>query len=592
MARNNSPKKAASSKNNDVSTGDLFDTNGNRNVPLEITNYQSQPSASEEIRTESSVKGSRSNSKKNLKKGFTLQSPIYVEIHKANLLQFISAAIIFPYKYSNQGAFTDTQSLNPSTLILSNGIIARNSEDLILLQVDANVIKESLLTVVDEIGFYACGIPMSRVLKIFTQKNEVKKKLVDDALIRDAGYLPDKLITVGFPKSIPPVNYGASKELEADIGNKLSKFDKILGLIAGTSNYAILTSNQSNVFKSISDHTLYAMQAVQPDFAKEVLSNERISEYYKWLFTNTCPDDRIILRWVFNRVYNDSNFTDNDTLEFEALCVDSKSFGEEEKQVTQIFSLLKNSIERKKALTEILKLSSRHSLALYVFAYLRIYASRQNPELGRLDLLHSGHSKYSEYAFATLNFFFGYKILRNSEDRVNVENIRLLRNFKNSSRPSIKLTLNNYFDYAVIDNVFQNVFQIELKDSNYVLYPNATKQMTDPKSKLEGFLADVFDLYGKQYQVIRKIDPLDELIPMINLLPSEIFAFSEFGLVCYRLGLKMNSYSVVDILKNPSLIRSQFSYSKNGLMDAIKEGKLDIDEMKQRIALSQKHKEI
>ena len=87
--------------------------------------------------------------------------------------------------------------------------------------------------------------------------------------------------------------------------------------------------------------------------------------------------------------------------------------------------MLRKSLERSKVYNEILKINSKLSLALYIFAYLRNYASFQNPEQARIDLAQVIPSKYDEYAFSALNFFFGYKQLRNFEDRLKLDEINI-----------------------------------------------------------------------------------------------------------------------------------------------------------------------
>ena len=99
-------------------------------------------------------------------------------------------------------------------------------------------------------------------------------------------------------------------------------------------------------------------------------------------------------------------------------------------------------------------------------------------------------------------------------------------------------------------------------------------------------------LYGKHFERLIIINPLDELLPLLSKLPNDISLFSEFGLCCYRMGLKMNSVSFSELFINPSSLNKMFSYSRIALIDALKENKMDIEEIKQRISLSQKHKEI
>lgn len=526
--------------------------------------------------------------------GFSLNNPIYIEIHKSNMLQYFNSGIIFPYKYSKQKAFDDPQTINSGGIILSNGKLTDYSDQNIIIQVSSDAIDESLLNRFSNYAIYTGLIPISRILKIFVYDSEVKNKLIDDSLLRDGGLIPENLISIGIPKELVKINYEKKNIEYIDLTEKLILYDKILGLLAGTRNYNMLSFNQTSNYKSLSDHFLYATQAIIPDFAKNIIVNPSISEFYKWLFLSTCPQERILLQWIMKRVHNNTNFTDNDTKEFEELCIKSKAFNGEEKQVLYIFSMLRKSLERSKVYNEILKINSKLSLALYIFAYLRNYASFQNPEQARIDLAQVIPSKYDEYAFSALNFFFGYKQLRNFEDRLKLDEINIFNKAKIINKPPIKFDMGSTFDYMIIDSVFKYVFGdcFKIKDNDYSKYLNIVDINNVDDFTISGYNFTSSLIYGKIYTHIIKINPLDELIPILEKLPTDITIFSEFGLYCHRIGLKMSPLSFTELFLNPSSIKRLFSFSKINLIEYLRNNKVDIEELKLRIKLSQKHKEL
>jgi hypothetical protein len=348
----------------------------------------------------------------------------------------------------------------------------------------------------------------------------------------------------------------------------------------------LLTCNQTGKIKTFSDHSLFAIQAIDETFGTEIAIGGHVSDYYKWLFTNSCPSDRPLLLWIFKRVYINANFTDSDTNEFESLCTQSNSFIGEEKQVKDIFSSLRKSLERKKALTNILALQSKNSLALYVFAYLRIFGTNQNPELPRVEMTNSKVTKFSEYAFATLNFFFGYRQLRNSEDRITISDQNFSKALKIPTKPNIKFELTTEFDYRIIDAVSRLVFSINL--NNMDNYKNISVESNNKFISPPAY--DYFSsvIYGKLYCRIIKSDLEDQL----KKLPNEITIFSEFGLVCHRIGLKRYLIGLDELIGNPKSILRFVYYSKSELIEAIRANKVDTEEIKQRISLSQKHNEL
>ncbi|HRA60788.1 MAG TPA: hypothetical protein PLG30_14330 [Bacteroidia bacterium] len=570
----------------DTITGNLFlnPPKIETEIPLEITNLENN----EEVQRIKPLVD-KTETVNNSKSKFSLSENIFIEVHKSNLLQYFSSGCIYPSKYSSQKAFSDPQAINENGLLISNGFIT-NNKDHILIQIDASAIDSTSISVKDDFGLYSGIIPVSRIRKIFVQDIETKKKTIDDSLIRDAGIIPETLIEVGFPSNLSKISYDELSISPKSLESNLKQFDKILGLIAGTRNFNLLTYNQTGKYKSISDHSLFAVQAIDETFAREIVDSGSLSDYYKWLITNSCPNDRPLLNWLFNRVYDNANFTDADTNEFESLCDKTNSFPSEEKQVKNIFSALRKSLERKKIMTDILALQSKNSLALYVFSYLRNFGTSQNPELPRVELINSKVTKFSEYAFATLNFFFGYKQLRNSEDRLSISDDTIKKVIKVPIKPTIKFELTTEFDYRIIDSVFNLVFGI--KNNDLAKYKNLSVEQGTTNMAIEGYDCYSTMIFGKLYQRIIKSNVLEQIMPLVNKLPNEITIFSEFGLLCHRSGLKRHFIGLEELIGNPKSILRFVYYSKVDLIDAINENKIDLEEIKQRIALSQKHKEL
>jgi hypothetical protein len=522
---------------------------------------------------------------------FNLSGNLYIQVHKSNLLQYFSCGIIFPNKYSYQNAFSDPQSINENGIIISNGIISKDP-DLTLIQIDPCGIDILLLSQSNEFGLYSGVIPISRIFKILVADKDTKQKILNDSTIREAGLIPDSLIEIGIPAGLAKVSYMEINHIPHEWDSKMRQFDKILGLIAGTRNFNVITYNQTGIYKTISDHSLFAIQAINKPFANEIVVGERISDYYRYLFTNSCPIDIPLFRWLFHRVYDDSNFTDNDTVLFDDLCSKNNSFAGEEEQVKLIFSNLKKSLKRKTVLLDIPKLKSKNSLALYVFAYLRNFGTSQSPEQARVELFKSEVTKFSEFAFAVLNFFFGYRKLRNSEDRIKINDDSQNSLLKSSIKPIIKFELTTEFDYRVIDTVFDLVFDIDLKKNSYSQYQNILADQIEAPHNIDGYKCVSAIINGKKYQSITKVDVVGEIIKQLNKLPNEIGIFSEFFGLCWRLELTLNSFSIVELIRNSKLLSKAFYYSKLDLINAVKMNKIDIEEIEQRIQLSQKYGEI
>ena len=581
-------KSKAKTSQEEIITGNLFlnPTEQKTEIPIEITNSENIEIV---VETPKSV-NEKTEKAITIESNFSLDDTLFIEIHKSNLIQYFSSGCIFPSKYSSQKAFSDPQSINENGLLISNGFIS-NDKDHVLIQVDASAINKTLLSVKNVFGLYSGIIPVSRIIKLYVQDIETKKKTLDDSLIRDAGIIPETLIEVGFPTNLSKVSFVELSINPQNLEPQMNQFDKILGLIAGTRNFNLLTYNQTGKFKTFSDHSFFAVQAIDVTFATEIVNSVHLSDYYKWLFTNSCPSDRPLLQWLFNRVYNNSNFTDSDTNEFESLSYKTNSFLGEEKQIKDIFSALRKSLERKKTMINILALQSKNSLSLYVFAYLRNFGTNQNPELPRVELINSKVNKFSEYAFATLNFFFGYKQLRNSEDRLSIYDDIIKKGIMIPTKPNIKFELTTEFDYRIIDSVFNLVFDITNND--LAKYKNISVEQGSTNMAIDGYDCYSTVIFGKLYYRFIKPNEEETIIEALSKLPNEININSEFFGICYRANFKLNSkFNIFEIISEPKKIANILYYYKSDLIDGIRNKKMDNSELKQRISYAQKHKEL
>lgn len=101
-------------------------------------------------------------------------------------------------------------------------------------------------------------------------------------------------------------------------------------------------------------------------------------------------------------------------------------------------------------------------------------------------------------------------------------------------------------------------------------------------------------LHGKLYQTVSPSDPLADIIPLLSKLPKDIPLLSEFGWYCYKLGIKMKPFSLSDVDFSIKSILKIVGYSKDDLIFFIESNRkrIDVEELKTRINLSQKSKEI
>ncbi|PXY46497.1 hypothetical protein [Flavobacterium hydrophilum] len=596
-------KKTIVEENNSLFSEDLLvsenakqdeSENKMKEVQLEITNNIGIEKTTE-IEKNFNLKAENLNNS-----GFDFKKPLYLEIHRGNIFHYFASGLISPSQYISNRAFPDLQSIQKDALLFSNGCSNSNSDDIVLLEIQILKTEEKFFNIVDDFAFSFMPLPISRIRNIYVKKEIIKNSIVSDSLVFDGGYIPQLLIKVNYPSKLRKNKYDIVNQnvsAKEDHTSKINKFDRILGLLAFVKNYNILISEKTNSYTTISNHFFYAIQSIDSSFGCEIIQNASISEFYSWLFDDNCPSDKKLLKWLFERLDVLNNFNDNDTKEFEVIFDNNSNETEYEKIIRQVFFGLRKNIERKGVLAIIETMKSKSALPLYLFSYLRNYANLNSIEIARRDITTVFSSQFGEYAFAILGYFFGYKNLRNTDERFSNSNFifKLLNNLP--VKPPIKFQLTTEFDYKILELVYAHSFS---DSDNYSNLNNLNikniirEKKTGVNLNSSEYLIIEEILYGKLYQKVTPNDPLSDLITMLTTLPNNIPLLSEFGWYCYKLGVKMKPFSLNDIDFSISSLLKSIGYLKEDFILFIENNKkiIDTEELKVRIRLSQKNKEI
>jgi hypothetical protein len=526
--------------------------------------------------------------------------PIYIEIHKGNIFHYFASAILTPSKYISNRAFPDIQSIQNDALLVANCCSNSVNEDLVLIEIlISNELKKSLV-IKDNFALLFQPLPISRIKNVFVKSESIKNEIIKDSLVFDGGYIPEGLIQSSYPLGIEKNKFAVVDNValnKVDYSSKINKFDRILGLLAFIRNYNILLSEKTNSYKTLPNHFFYAIQAIDSSFGSEIVSNNVISEFYSYLFNDNCPSDKKLLKWLFERLDVLDNFNETDTKEFESIFYRNSNDVEYEKITTQVFSALRKNMERKGALESIEWMKLQSGLPLYLFSFLRNYANLSSIEISRRDINHVYSPKFGEYSFALLGYFFGYKNLRNSDERINQTNTFLKIINTIPAKPPVKFQLTTEFDYLILELVFNHSFFKNISQINNTGFDRPTikaEQVSNKNLATMDFGFTEVLIHGKLYQSVIPIDLLADLLPMLNKLPNDISLLSEFGWYCYKLGINMKPVRLSDIDFSIKSILKLIGYSKEDLMSFIEvnKKKIDIEELKVRIKLSQKSREI
>lgn len=570
-----------------------------KDMELEITNQIDFEKPSQIIEN-SDIKEDKSKMQSISFSPFDFKKPVYIEIHRGNIFHYFASGLISPSKYISNRAFPDLQSIQNDALLVGNGSSNSESEDLVLLEIQISETEKTAFVLKDNFAFLFQPLPTSRIKNIFVKNESVKSTIVSDSLVFDGGYIPERLIKTIFPFKLEQHKYDISESIvldKVDYTSKVNKFDKILGLLAFIRNYNLLLSEKTNSYKTLPNHFFYAIQAIDSSFGAEIVPNNIISEFYSWLFNDNCPQDKRLLKWLFERLHVFNNFNDSDTKEFESLFYQNSNDLENEKSIRQIFFGLTKNMERKSVIETIDTIKSKSALPLYLFSFLRNYANLNSIEIARRDITSVYSLQFGEYAFALLGYFLGYKNLRNTDERINNTNsiLKLLGNVP--AKPPIKFQLTTEFDYLVLELVYNHSFygktnSLNLSNisiGNITIEKKSTRNLDSSEYSIKETL-----VYGKLYQDVSPSDPLADIFRLLNKLPKDIPLLSEFGLYCYKLGIKMKPFSLTDVDFSIKSILKIVGYSKDDLIFFIETNRkrIEIDELKTRLILSQKSKEI
>ncbi|MCX2430659.1 hypothetical protein [Pedobacter sp. GR22-10] len=534
---------------------------------------------------------------------FDSKRQIYLEIHKGNIYHYFSSGIIIASIHLKNRAFTDVQSLVPNKLILSNFPSGSDIDDNILLELDLSDEIKQFLTISGEVAFLDHPVPITWIKTIIVKEKKQQDEIISDALLFSGGFIPAKLFVVNFPEERRSYKIESDNNLDGQskYEKEINKFDKILGLFAYLRNYSLLVADNTNNFKSLPDHFFYAMQAINPSFGSKIVQPGSISEFYSFLFSGEIPDDKQLLKWIFNRLHLPENFNDQDVVSFGTLASEQKGESITIEQLRNIFLSLNRNLERKKVLKIIESSKTKSGLAIYLFAFLRNYGNLNSIEISRKDISEVYSASYGEYAFALLGYFFGYSMLRNTDERLSFDNPLIAMSKVASTKPAIRFKLETAFDSAVINLVFGYVFH---KDEGFIGDIKGL-QLKDELKKIGEHNLQVRFLYseviGMLYEKIETVAAKLEMQPVdiekiLKDIPSNIPYHSEIGQLCRRLKLlpmPLQNFGPEIFQTGINEMLSRSVYSKSELINQMKISRqmVSAEELTLRITLSKLLKE-
>jgi len=569
------------------------DSTVNKNIPLEVTN-------SEILNALDLEKNSKEPFTEMTKKTiFSKDRAIFLQIHVGNIYSIFGAGIITAANYVSNRAFSDFQTIISNGLAISNGIITSdNIETIALLELNFTHNELDEMNVQEAIAFYSSPIPVSRIKRIFVATENIKNEIITTALSNDGGIIPKNLVKSNFPKNLLFLEFKKPHfELkQTDYTAQLQHYDKVMGTFAFLKNYSFLTANSTNQIAPLPEHYFYIAQAVNKSENFQIMKNDRAVSFYTQLFRLKNGIENPLMKWLFDRVNMERNFTDEDVQEFGFLLFSTSKSQDFIDASKDILLMLTRSLDRKRALTKITTLQDAEKFYLYLFAYLRTYGnlSSESKSISRADVTEFGSQPYGEYVFSLLGYFFGYKTLRNFDDVITI-NDRTLSSYANEkNRLPIKFSLDTLFEYVLIESIFCNVFKPNSSiDTSFLESDSIKKELvTRPKATLANYEFSFNVVHGKFIYQYKKKSVLDELIEKLSQLPKEIPVISEIGVYCFRNGINRHYPNLGDMFSQQAKIEYVIYFKKEEILAAVKSNRINANELIQRISISLTHKEL
>ena len=573
-------------------------------VPMEITNIEEKETVSVEIKKDLRMLSSSDDYKENVIQelsvlattikgtNFSFTKTVFFQVHIGNIYNIFGAGIITPAKYIANRAFSDPQTISPSSLVFSNGFLSEKADSIALLEI--NIKKEEVheYLVQDEVAFISKPLPISRIKKIHVSNDKIKKDIVTTTLLNDGGIIPEKLISPYFPTNINVVKHSKprTEQESVDYSLKIKKYNSVLGSLAFLKNYSILLANKSESIAALPDHFFFAAQALNNSTPLQIVKNDKIVSFYSQLYTSKNGIESPLLKWLFDRINENRNFNDDDVNEFSNFLFQNSQVKEPDflRDAKEILQGLKRSLDRKNAIKKIAQMRDADKFYLYLFALLRTYgnANSEDKSISRADMPMFVANTYGEYVFALLGYFYGYNTLRNYDDKITINDSVFLNNIDVPKRFPIKFELNTLFDYAIIESVYSNVFisNSNVVDTSFIASESIKKEwIRKPNNLPNDYLFKGDEVFGKFIYHYKKKSPPNESLEILNKLPLEIPVISDLGVFCFRNGLPRHYINLGDLLLNKTRLQFVIYFKKEEIAEAVKSNKINVKELLQRI---------
>jgi hypothetical protein len=530
---------------------------------------------------------------------FSFDKPIYLQINRQNLFQYFITGLISPTRYEKNRPQPDIQSTIKECLQLSNGLLDELKSTDAIVELSFSPLEKNELNIFSSIALLSKPIPVSRIKRIYVKTAKDKDDVLATARTSDAGIIPDALVADSFPEAelIIQEEQVKNEQIKTDFNSKINRFDHVLGSYAFVKNVSLLFTNKSNTYSNIPDHYLGFVKLLLNEQSIPADTSNRQYNFYKQLLGIKFHDENPVLKWLFERASDETNFTSADLKEFGNVLLKNHSDSDFKEEGKEALVLLNDGIKRKTAPKFISEIKHIDKIYLYIFSFLYLYGNKSAEDRtnSRIGLPNEASPNYAEFVFALLGYFYGYTLLRNRDEKQTYTDAFIDKFSNNFDRPTIKFDLTTLFDYYLIEAIYQFVFneKISTQKFDYIKPSLEAQEQISLSNVPSDYEFSISEIFYKQFFKLKKKSKSDELIKKLIALPDAIPVVSEIGLYCLRNGIKFkwNLNAVLSAFTDIKKLKAIATISKSDIAEHIQSGKCNFEELSLRIETTIKFKE-
>lgn len=399
----------------------------------------------------------------------------FIHLHASNLLYFFNYGVIYPLAleesliYKNENREFDTFTLVEEYILLKEEISFKNHSD---QDVFVEIVTDSIpLAFIAEHNVFCCAqpIPISRVRAIYFNSVESLKSFIASSKTYPDCYIPEDLCKVADGSTnmvkqnseLGKLNLRPNLDLEK-WKLRLSKFDKLMGLVSFIKNGGIFFADQENFFQEYTPTYISLISSINQTYLTE--DKKGTSHYRFMLFPEEMEIrslQRELFRQILDKIYTNQEFSFRSSIILlEQLVSLQHANLEDKKELNSVIALLQGLSSYQLVFDDVIRRPElKNNFPLLALLFLSKYSNRGKTHTDKQavrNVFIRNEAELSkpvvEFLLAILGLYYGYNTMVKSDTNLNFKD-RVFSQIAEEVQ-SIKFKLDTYFDRFIIESLF------------------------------------------------------------------------------------------------------------------------------------------